>query len=62
MIASESGVLKEKSGVVATDDTLKNLTSKKIELESIISLEKNRVLEEAKRRDALEQNLSSMET
>ena len=55
-------MVKETSGVVATEDTLKNLTSKKIELESIISLEKTRVLDEAKKRDTLKQDLSSIES
>jgi len=62
MPSAVSWVVQETSGVVATNDALKNLTSKKIELESIISLEKSRTLEEAKKRDALEQNLSTVET
>lgn len=54
---SPSGTL----GVVATDDALKNLWFKKIELESIISLEKNRTLEEQKKLESLETNLNSIE-
>ena len=61
LLTTESGVVKETSWVVATDDTLKNLSSKKIEIESIISLEKTRILDEAKKRDALEQNISTIE-
>jgi len=61
MLSGDFWVQKETSWVLSTDDTLKNLTSKKLELESIISLEKNRILEEAKKRDMLAQNLSSIE-
>lgn len=55
-------VSQEATGVVATDTNLKNLLSKKTEIESVISLEKSRVLEEAKKRDTLKQNLSTIET
>ncbi|MEI6711507.1 MAG: hypothetical protein WCK88_04925 [bacterium] len=48
--------------MVATGDTIKTLTAKKLEIESIISLEKTRVLDETKKRDALQKNLSDIET
>lgn len=61
-ISPDVWATQESSGVVATDTILKNLLSKKTEIESVISLEKNRTLEEVKKRDTLKQNLSTIET
>lgn len=54
--------MEEKSEIVSTGDTLKNLTAKKRDLESIIFLEKTRILDEAKKRNALKQDLVSIES
>ncbi len=51
----------DSSGVIATDTTLKNLLSKRTEIESVISLERNRTFDVVKKRDTLKQNLSSLE-
>ncbi len=48
--------------MAATDGVLKNLMAKKTELESIISLEKGRTLDAAKKRDDLHQSLETIET
>lgn len=62
LASTEAGALKQASDVVATSDTLKTLTSKKIEIESIISLERTRILDEARKRDALQKNISDIES
>lgn len=61
LLSTDSGAVKETTGVIATGDTIKNLTAKKLELESIISLEKIRVLDEAKQRDALQKNIADID-
>ena len=61
-VVPNANIVNGTSGVVATDDVLKTLTTKKIELESIISLEKNRTFDEAKKRDDLQNTLQTLET
>lgn len=48
--------------MAATDTLLKNLLAKKTEIESVINLEKSRVFDEVKKRDALTSNLDIMDS
>jgi hypothetical protein len=53
--------LQENTGFIATGDNLKRLEAKRIELLSTLKLEKERVLEEVKRRDEIESLLTEID-
>jgi len=55
------GATKDITAAVSASDTIKQLGTKKIELESDILLEKSRLLEEVTKRDTLKKNLADIE-